>query len=71
MGRFLDEKIKCLRVFPGGLVVKDLGLPLLWLRSLQWHRLDPWPGNFPMPWVRPKNKKQQNKKEQKRKKYAV
>ena len=33
--------------FPGGLVVKDLALSLLWLRSLL--RLgDPWPENFYM-----------------------
>ena len=37
--------------FPGGLVVKDLALSLLWLR------LDPWPRNFCMPQVQPKNKK--------------
>ena len=39
--------------FPGGPVVKDLVLSLLWLR------FDPWPGNFCMPWWRgrkwPKN----------------
>ena len=32
--------------FPGSLAVKDLALLLLWLRSLLWHRLDAWPGNF-------------------------
>ena len=26
--------------------VKDQGLSLLWLRSLLWHGIDPWPGNF-------------------------
>ena len=31
--------------FPGGLVVKDLVLSLLWLR------FDPWSGNLCMPWV--------------------
>ena len=34
--------------FPGGLVVKDSALSLLWLR------FDSWPGNFLMPWVQPK-----------------
>ena len=28
--------------------VKDLGLLLLWLGSLLWHRFRPWPGNFLM-----------------------
>ena len=36
--------------FPGGLVVKDLALSLLWLRSLL------WPGIFHMPWVWPEEK---------------
>ena len=30
--------------------VKDPALTLLWLRPLLWHGLDPWPGNFHMPW---------------------
>ena len=34
--------------FPGGLVVKDLALSLLWLRSLLWSDFDPWPGDFHM-----------------------
>ena len=40
--------------FPGGLVVKDWALSLLWfvfllwLELLQWLRFDPWPGNFCM-----------------------
>ena len=34
--------------------VKDPVLPLLWLRSLLWHRFDPWPGNFCMPQAQPK-----------------
>ena len=34
-------------------MVKDLSLSLLWLGSLLWHRFDPWPGNFCMPWVQP------------------
>ena len=37
--------------FPGGLVVKDLMLSLLWLRSLPWCGFDPWPENFHMPLV--------------------
>lgn len=28
--------------FPGGIVVKNLTLLLLWLRSLAWHRFNPW-----------------------------
>lgn len=34
--------------FSGGLAVKDLELPLMWLGSLLCHRLDPWPGNLSM-----------------------
>ena len=34
--------------FPGGLMVKDSALSLLWLR------FDPWPGNFGMPQIEPK-----------------
>ena len=30
--------------FPGGLVVKDPALSLLWLESLMWHEFDPYPG---------------------------
>ena len=37
--------------FPGGLLVKDSTLSLLWLG------FDPWPGNFSIPWVWPKKKK--------------
>ena len=37
--------------FPGGLVVKDLALLLLWLGSLLWSWFDPWPGDFCMQWV--------------------
>ena len=40
-----------LKEFPGGLVVKDPKLLLLWLRSLLWYRFDPWPGNFCIPWI--------------------
>ena len=41
--------------FPGGLVVKDLVLLLLWLR------FSPRPGNFCMLQVQPKKKKKKNK----------
>ena len=34
--------------FPGGLVIKNSALSLLWLR------LDPWSGNFCMLWAQPK-----------------
>ena len=47
---------------PGGLVVKDLALSLLWLRSLLWWGFDPWPGNFCMPWAWQKKKKKKKKK---------
>ena len=40
---------------------KDLALSLLWLRSLLWHRVDPWPGNFYMPQVWPKKKKKRER----------
>ena len=33
--------------------VKDLALSLLWLWLQLWHRFDPRPGNFCMPWVWP------------------
>ena len=36
--------------------VKDL-VSLQWLKSLLWHRFDPWPRNFYMPWAVPKKKK--------------
>ena len=34
--------------YPGGTVVKDLALSLLWPGSLLWHGFDPWPENFCM-----------------------
>lgn len=34
--------------------VKDLALSLEWLGLLLWHRFDPWPGNFHVPWGWPK-----------------
>ena len=37
--------------------IKDLVLSLLWLRSLLWHRFDPWPRKFCMLWVWPKTNK--------------
>ena len=45
----LIEKLKTISLeFPGGLLVKDPALYLLW------YRFDPWPGNFCMPWAWPK-----------------
>ena len=40
--------------------VKDPIFFPLWLRGLLWHRFDPWPGNFCMPWavVRGKNRRE-------------
>ena len=35
--------------------VKDLALLLLW------QEFNLWPGNFPMPWARPKKKKKKKK----------
>ena len=46
--------------------VKDPVLSRPQLRSLLWHRFDPWPGNFHMPQAQPKRKKQ-NKTKQKNK----
>ena len=46
---------KTMRGFHGSLVVKDLVLSLLWLRLMLWFGLDPWPGNFCVPWAWPKN----------------
>ena len=34
--------------------VKDLALSLQWLGLLLWHRFNPWPQNFHMQWVWPK-----------------
>ena len=42
--------------------VKDL-VSLLWLWLLLWWGLDPWSGNFHMPWARPKEKRKKNKRE--------
>ena len=42
--------------------VKDSALSLLWLRLLQWHRFDPWPQNFHVPWARPRGKKKKKKR---------
>ena len=39
--------------------VKDLALSLLWLRSLQWCRFNPWPRNFHVP--RPPKKEREQK----------
>ena len=42
--------------------VKDLVLLLQWLGLLLWHRFDPWPMKFHMPWMQTK-KKEKKKKE--------
>jgi len=44
------QKRENIMEFPGSLAAKDL-------ESLLWHRLDPWPGNFCMPWACQKNKR--------------
>ena len=41
--------------------VKDLALSLLWLGSLLWCQFKPWPRNFHMPQVQPKNSKADGK----------
>ena len=46
-----NKGVRNFREFPGDLVIKDLTLSLLWLRSLLWL------GNFHMPEVQPKKKK--------------
>ena len=50
------------RKFLGGLMVKDLALSLLWLRSLLWHGFSLWPRSFCMQWAYPKNKTQKKTK---------
>ena len=42
--------------------VKDSVLSLQRLRSLLWHKFDPWPQNFCIRWVQPKKKKKKKKK---------
>ena len=42
--------LKGLEEFPVAQQLQDLAL------SKQWHRLDPWPGNFHMPQAQPQNK---------------
>ena len=37
--------------------VNDPALSLQRLGSLLWHRFDPWPRNFHMPWAWPERKK--------------
>ena len=46
--------------------VKDPVLSLLWLRSLLWHRFDPWPQNFCIPQVKQKKKKKIKKQKTKK-----
>ena len=48
LGSVDAQTIKNKQEFPGGLVVKDLASSLLWLT------FDPWPGDFCVPWARPK-----------------
>ena len=43
--------------FPGGLVLKDPALSLLWLRSLPQCGFNPWLRNFRMPWQGQKKKR--------------
>ena len=48
---------KNIQEFVDGLLVKNLVLSPLWFRLQLWLGFDPWPGNFRMPWVWPKKKK--------------
>ena len=59
---FFREKNRQLLEFPGGPVVKDLALSLLWLRLQLWHGLDPWPRNFyiPQAWPREREREREN-----------
>lgn len=50
-----------IKEFPVGPGVKDLLVPLLWLRFLLWHRFDSWPWNFCMSWAWPKGEKEKKK----------
>ena len=52
---FCSLKLKKKIEFPGGLVVKESVLTLVWLRLLVWLEFSPWPGNFCMLWAQ-KNK---------------
>ena len=52
LGTLKDDKSLEL---PGGLVIKDVILLLLWLR------FSPWPGSFHMPWAQPPQIKTVNK----------
>ena len=42
--------------------VKDPALLQLWHRLQMWLGFCPWPRNFHLPWVQPKNVKQTNKR---------
>ena len=42
--------------------VQDPALSLQWLRSLLWHKFDPWPRSFRVPWVQPTKRKKKKKK---------
>ena len=57
--KYMNRKVKIKRSSLVAQRVKDPRLSLLWLRSLQWHGFDPWPGNFCMPWAWPKKGKDQ------------
>ena len=46
--------------FPGGIVIKDLALPLLKVGSLLWCRFNSWLRNFCMPQKQPKPNQNKN-----------
>ena len=50
----LSHSAKQVLEFPGGLVVKDWVLSLLWIELLLWLKFDPWPRNSCMPQAQPK-----------------
>ena len=48
---FLNGRTSLVTKFLGGLAIKELALPLLWLKLLLWWGFDPWSRDFGMPWV--------------------
>jgi len=48
--------LKMIKEFPGGLVVKEPVLSLLWLSLQLWLGFNCWPRNFHMPWAQPEKK---------------
>ena len=51
--------------------IKDPAFLQLWCRSQLWQGLDPWPRNFQMPWVLPKEKRKEKRKGEKERKESI